>query len=33
MNSFDLAYHQLLERILDAGTTKNDRTNTGTKSI
>lgn len=33
MNSFDQVYHQLLERILEDGTDKTDRTNTGTKSV
>lgn len=33
MNSFDNAYHSLMNRVLDEGTTKTDRTNTGTKSV
>ena len=33
MNNFDNTYHDLLERIMKDGTSKSDRTNTGTRSI
>ena len=33
MNNFDRTYHELLERIMKDGTSKSDRTNTGTRSI
>lgn len=33
MNSFDNAYHSLMNRVMEEGTTKTDRTNTGTKSV
>lgn len=33
MNSFDKAYHDLLQRIKDTGTYKDDRTGTGTYSV
>ena len=33
MNNFDRTYHDLLERIMKDGTSKSDRTNTGTRSI
>lgn len=33
MNSFDDAYHQLMNRVMTEGTEKTDRTNTGTKSV
>lgn len=33
MNSFDTVYHDLLNRVLQDGTMKDDRTNTGTKSV
>src|SRR5690625_3123997 len=33
MNHFDMAYHGLLEKILDEGEYKDDRTGTGTYSI
>lgn len=33
MNSFDNAYHSLMNRVIDEGLIKTDRTNTGTKSV
>ena len=33
MNSFDNAYHSLMNRVIKEGTVKTDRTNTGTKSV
>ena len=33
MSNFDRTYHDLLERIMKDGTSKSDRTNTGTRSI
>lgn len=33
MNAFDQAYHELAQKVLDEGTYKDDRTNTGTYSL
>lgn len=33
MNSFDQAYHDLCQRVLETGNNKDDRTNTGTLSV
>lgn len=33
MNSFDTAYHDLMNRVLNDGVVKGDRTNTGTQSV